>query len=48
MTTAYWLFGSLAIFPLIVKWVGDLMEFIDEQHERRKNDSGQPGVHARV
>ena len=36
MSTALWLFGSLAIFPLVVKWVGELMEFIDERSERRK------------
>jgi hypothetical protein len=37
METGYWLFGSLAIFPLVVKWVGELMEFIDDKVERRKN-----------
>jgi len=37
METGFFLLGAIAIFPLTVKWVGELMEYIDERLEERRN-----------
>jgi hypothetical protein len=36
MQTGFILLGAIAIFPLTIKWVGELMEYIDERLEHRR------------